>query len=453
MQDSPVLRRTILAAFVVLIAALAVTTTLRYVKKTETPDRLGTFTRTAFLRWRNQVHDLHRGVDIYRTHNYPNPPIMALVLSPLMALPPTAGSLAWLFAKMAMAGVMAFWAFRLVAEPGSRYPLYGAIAACVLSLHPILGDLSHGNVNIFIAFLVFASLECFRRKWDFASGLVLSLAIACKLTPMLFVAYFGWKTTWSAWQAFSAKRSIISEAWSGGGKVLAATVVGLGLWLYVVPGAILGFQRTTELTESWFTTMAKPFLVDGVVTSEHANQSIPGIVYRLFTNNPSTIAWDEDNQPIPAKFHTLIDLGSNGAKRIVQVCQLAWVLGVLLLCQQAVAGPFGKRQGIALAAECAFVMLGMLLFSERTWKHHATTLILPFAVIVAEIVRSRIRGYLVAMCAVALLLMFAPGAFPEKWQDEALAYGSHTLAFLLITAALVIALIGERKRDPKTEEP
>jgi len=449
MQDSIRLRRAILAAFIVLLAVLGFTTTVRYVRKTETPDRLGTYTRTAFLRWRNQVGDLHRGVDIYRAHNYPNPPIMALVLTPFMELPPTAGSLAWLFTKMAMTGAMACWAFRLVAEPGSRYPLYGALVACLLSLHPILGDLAHGNVNIFIAFVLFAALECFRRKWDWAAGSLISFAIACKITPMLFVPYFGWKMVWSAWTAYREKRSIIREALTGGGRVLLATALGLVLWLIVVPGAILGFQRNNELVESWFVTMAKPFLVEGIVTSEHANQSIPGIVHRLFTNNPSTIGWDEENQPIAAKFHTLVDLGPKGAKRIVQVCQVIWVLGVVLLCRQAVSGPLGKRQGLALAAECAFVMLGMLLFSERTWKHHATTLILPFAVIVYAIIHSefgRMRTVLIAICALALVLMFGPGALSEKWQDEALAYGTHTLAFVLLTLGVVAVLIGTHRK-------
>jgi hypothetical protein len=444
MNDSPALRRWVVGAFVVLLSVLAVTTTARYLKKTQTPDRNGNYTRTAILRWRDQIHDLHAGKDPYRLHNYPNPPIMALILTPFEMLPPSAGSLAWLFAKMAMAGAMAFWAFRFTAEPGTRYPLYGAVAACLLSLHPILGDLSHGNVNIFIGFLLFAALECFRRSWDCATGLLIGLAVACKITPMLFIPYFGWKMVWSAWTAWGGKRSVPGGAWNGGGKVVAAIVLGLGMWLAVVPGAVLGFQRNFELTESWFMTMAKPFLVDGIVTSEHANQSIPGIVYRFFTNNPSTIEWDEDNQPVPSEYHTIVDLGPMAAKRIVQGCQLVWVLGVVLLCRGAVAGPSGRRQGLALAAECAFVMLGMLLFSERTWKHHATTLILPFAVIVSAIVRGYARGLLIGISAAAVVLMFGPGAFPEKWQDEALAHGTHTLAFLLLTAGTVVVLLNGR---------
>src|SRR5437762_12357552 len=37
--------------------------------------------------------------------------------------------------------------------------------------------------------------------------------------------------------------------------------------------------------------------------------------------------------------------------------------------------------GWPAAAEFALIVLGMLLFSERTWKHHCVTLMLPFGVL------------------------------------------------------------------------
>src|SRR6266849_6755885 len=47
---------------------------------------------SAIVRWRDQL--LHLGdEDIYKRYNYPNPPIMALLLEPIAHLPPLAGSL------------------------------------------------------------------------------------------------------------------------------------------------------------------------------------------------------------------------------------------------------------------------------------------------------------------------------------------------------------------------
>src|SRR5262249_57294172 len=62
-----------------------------------------------------------------------------------------------------------------------------------------------------------------------------------------------------------------------------------------------------------------------------------------------------------------------------------------------------------LSAEFSIVLLGMLLFSERTWKHHCVTLVLPFAVIcyyLATEHQSRtLRAYLIGSLASTMALM------------------------------------------------
>ena len=51
--------------------------------------------RSAFVRWQDQVLEMWDGKDISQQYIYPNPPIMALLLSPLAHLPPLAGALTW----------------------------------------------------------------------------------------------------------------------------------------------------------------------------------------------------------------------------------------------------------------------------------------------------------------------------------------------------------------------
>src|SRR5688572_15820508 len=75
-------------AFAVGCAVVLAVVVIRYVDKTSKPSRLGDTTRTAFLRWRPQVQDLFGGVDVYKVHHYPNPPVMGLILRPFMAWPP-----------------------------------------------------------------------------------------------------------------------------------------------------------------------------------------------------------------------------------------------------------------------------------------------------------------------------------------------------------------------------
>src|SRR5262249_7033679 len=143
--------------------------------------------RSAILRWREQLLQLDSGENIYQRFTYPNPPIMALMLRPLAELPPLAGALVWYYLKVAMA-LYAFAAvFRLVEERGRPFPPWAKALTVLVSLRPILGDLTHGNVNLFILFLVVAALDSFRRGWDELAGGLIALAIACKVTPALFV--------------------------------------------------------------------------------------------------------------------------------------------------------------------------------------------------------------------------------------------------------------------------
>ena len=444
---NPSSRRIALGCWLVLLVAFSA---WQHYQKCSKPSRLGTQTRTAFLRWRPQLlgdetpgrgamPGLKKGDDIYRHFNYPNPPILAITLWPLAELPATAGAMLWFFLKVGMAGLALLWAFRLCGP----MPDWAKFGAFLFSLHPVLGDLSHGNVNIYIAFLCLGALELYRRGWDVTAGIVLALAIACKLTPALFVPYFGWKLTASVVMAIRSKQKMLPAAWNSGGKILLGCALGLGIWFFVVPGAVLGWKHNLVLLESWYDVMAKPFLVDGKITSEHANQSIPGAVVRLLTDEPSSIDWDEDDKPIPGGYHTIADIGSTNARSLIRTCQAIWV-GVLLWLGWANVSKREQRTGILFACECGYVLLGMLLFSERTWKHHATTLMLPFAVLFAVLAsgtpsrRSRIALY--AMLGVVLLLQFGPSLGPEAFQDACLAYGSHTLLFLLVIASLALVM-------------
>src|SRR5206468_155509 len=70
--------RAVLASLLILFAAVSVQYTVKTLDA-----RDGKQDRSAILRWREQLLLLDGGENIYATHNYPNPPIMALLLRPL----------------------------------------------------------------------------------------------------------------------------------------------------------------------------------------------------------------------------------------------------------------------------------------------------------------------------------------------------------------------------------
>jgi hypothetical protein len=424
------------------LAVVAIGMSLKYAAKVNKPGDGGQQTRSAFLRWREMIHEIFAGENVYvGVNEYPNPPIMAVVLKPFADLPPVAGAMTWFYAKVLMAALAAVWVFRLVSpapfgeftptcalDPGTGPPItdLARATAILLTLSPILGDLSHNNVNIFILFLVAGCLEAYRRGWGLIAGVVLALAIACKVTPLLMLAYFAWKRAW---------------------KVLAGCSLGLVLWLAIVPGVAFGWDRNADLLDSWYKLMVRPSLVENRVTSEHPNQSIPGTVFRLCTHSPSFLVYP-DNIPTPAAFHNLIDIGTDNARWVVKGCIVAFGLMIVGLCR----GPREERQGGRFAAECAFILLGMLLFSERTWKHHAVTLLLPYAVIAAAIFGpgpwTGFRRWLAGVLVLVGMLTLVPGVLSMHAADLTMVYGAYTVAFLLLTGALTGILIRNREPSP-----
>jgi alpha-1,2-mannosyltransferase len=376
-------------------------------------ERSGRQDRSAILRWRDQLLRLDGGENIYERDRYPNPPIMALLLRPLADLPPLAGALAWYYLKVGMVLAAFAMTFRLVEESGSLFPAWAKALTVMVSLRPIVGDLTHGNVNLFILFVVVCALAAFRRGWDFTAGVILALAVACKITPALFIAYFAWKRAWT---------------------LLAGVVLGLGLFVVVIPSAVLGWQANAELLASWAHQMVVPFLAGGAITSEHQNQSLPGLFARLLTASPSFSDYDGSGY-VPTQFHNLASLSTRGT---------AWVIkGTIALLTIAGAWccrtPLRPRARAALAAEYAVVLLGMLLFSERTWKHHCVTLVVPFAVICYAASRRAGpgRAYLLGtlLAVQALFATTSTGLLPDSWAKLAQVYGAYTAGFVLLAAA------------------
>jgi hypothetical protein len=385
--------------------------------------------RSAFLRWREQILDLDTGADIYQRYNYPNPPVMALLLYPLAKLPPLAGSLAWFYLKVGMALLALARLFQLVEEPGRPFPAWAKAVVVLLSLRPIMGDLLHGNVNLFIVMLVVAALYAFHQGRDLLAGVSLALAIACKVTPALFVPYFLWKRAW---------------------RTLAGCAVGLVLFLGPVPAGFLGWEENARLLSSWVNQMIKPFVVDGVVTTEQANQSLPGLAYRLATHSPSSTAY-EDNKVVPRDFHNCADLDPGLVRWFLKGCMALFALVVVWSCRT----PTATRRSWRLAAEFGLITLGMLLFSERTWKHHCVTLILPFAVIVYHLATFRtgpwLRRYLAGtLLAAALLMASTSTSLLEGLAKLSQVYGAYVWAYLLLAAALVVLL---RRREDLPAPP
>jgi hypothetical protein len=178
-------------------------------------------------------------------------------------------------------------------------------------------------------------------------------------------------------------------------------------------------------------------MVEGKITSDHPNQSLPGLVARLLTASPSFSTYVNDEYT-PTEYDNFLNLDSTQAKWLVRGCMGLFALAVVWTCRT----PASTRQGLRLSAEYGLIVIGMLLFSERTWKHHCVTLLLPFAVLSYYLMACRPTRADVRLVAVILLsvtlLMASTSTFLDKdFAKQAQVYGAYTLANLLLAGALV----------------
>src|ERR1700722_6200848 len=90
--------------------------------------------RSAIVRWQPQLMSLEVGEDITGRYNYPNPPMMAVLLYPLAKigqLHPLAAALTWFYLKVGLTLLVFHWVFRLVADTGRPFPPWAQARAVV----------------------------------------------------------------------------------------------------------------------------------------------------------------------------------------------------------------------------------------------------------------------------------------------------------------------------------
>jgi drug/metabolite transporter (DMT)-like permease len=124
-----------------------------------------------------------------------------------------------------------------------------------------------------------------------------------------------------------------------------------------------------------------------------------------------------------------------------------FALAVVATCRT----PAASRRGWRVAAEYSLVVLGMLLFSERTWKHHGVTLLLPFAALCYYVTACRPRPAVAravgaVLALTALLMATTSTVFDKEFAKQAQVYGAYTVSFALLAATLAALLC--TPRDP-----
>lgn len=311
--------------------------------------------RSALGRWIEDLKAAKAGEDPYGYgHWFPYPPTVLVLLYPLTFMPLSAAGA--IFAAAKIAAVIAAACFAVAALHRDDHPVRLGVflVAALFSAGPVISDIQHGNINVFVLLTLTACWYAWTIRRDVLAGLLLALAITIKITPALLLLYFLYRRQW---------------------RLTAAAAIGLVLFALVLPALVFGPARNTDLLVAWFDMLAAPYVLHGYITDAVINQSLPGVLVRWFRMTgfvpledlsvEESFAWGTEHMTRPATLTGVIVLRGAG---LTLLALLAW------LCRS----PLRDRRDPRLALECALVLLAMLLLSERTWKHHMVTLLFVY---------------------------------------------------------------------------
>jgi alpha-1,2-mannosyltransferase len=322
------------------------------------------------------------------------PPIGAVLAMPLTLVPPQAGRIAWdAMVCLPLAAVVWFGFRPLLARAGRAAPaVFAALLACCALLLPVREEFYFGQVDVFLVAICLADLRLRNPPWP--RGLLIGLATAIKLEPGVFIIYL---------LITRRRRDAAVAALSFAGWTALA-------WL------IDPHDSVTYWTSGIFQTNR----LGG--NSSAANQSLRGMILRLFNPHPAPSA--------------------------------VWLAAALLIGVAGFAAArFCWQHGNDMAGIAITGLLSAAL-SPVAWIHHFCWLIVALGVIVGD-GRSRPRAATAAATAALFVTSLptwaerAPGlgvVFTRLFEDS---FGLAALALVVIIYWIVKLQGGERGVSPE----
>src|ERR1700738_2651933 len=271
-------------------------------------------------------------------------------------------------------------------------------------------DLGQPNLVLLAMMLFGFWLLQHGRPW--IGGSMFALATAIKVFPVAVFPYLLWRRQWAA---------------------VAGMVVFLGIFLFVVPAPVRGFQHNISELKTWFqgmvgTSSEQGFGQRGEQNWSWVNQSIIAVTHRL----ARPVNYNQDNPAKPPAYMNLLDLDFRTANGLVLAISLAIGLGFI-----AVMPPRSRTTPRSDAEELGILFCLMTVASPLARQYYFMWLFFPITILVHRATfdpRANVRGWTWAALGVAGLLMgLSLPIFPNDIQ----AYGNTLAATAVIAAGLV----------------
>jgi hypothetical protein len=277
---------------------------------------------------------------------------------------------------------------------------YAPATALAVTCYPVLEHLYQGQLGLYLLVMLLGAWSCERNGRPRAAGFLIGLAAAIKLFPVFLLAFFAWRR----------RRDVLFAGLASVAFSTAATACILGRQAYI------DYFLVVLPEVNWFRVGWN-------------NTSILGFFSRLFDPlpyHPDNLWW---------KTRALIQ------SKQLMVWGCAWAVIGLVASFAWITSRLEDRRERDLGFGLA--MVAMVLLSPVAWEHYLVLMMLPLALVWAELPRSGALIHKAVFLAVVALFWTRPrGVHWLSGLEGHTAEPSHVLLFLSTQFYALIALYG-----------
>jgi len=338
------------------------------------------------------------------------PPLSAI----LLAIPSYFGKIP-LYICLSVLNAVAWWMTAQLSNAmtgsGRTPPPWLAALPSIVTISFIFDMFDLGQPNLILLAMMLFGFWLLQHGRSWASGSMFALATAIKVFPVAVLPYLLWRRHWAS---------------------AASMIVFLGIFLFVVPAPVRGFQNNISELKTWYQGMVgssseQGFGQRGEQNWSWVNQSIVAVTHRL----TRPVNYNQDDPAKAPAYMNLLDLDFKTANWVVIGVSIAIGLGFI-----AVMPPFSRRTSLSDAEELGILFCLMTVASPLARQYYFLWLFFPVTVLMHRAAydpRATVRRGTWAVLALAgFLVCLSLRVFPNDLQ----AFGNNLVATAVIAGGL-----------------